>query len=723
MPKKDSGRKRADSEEAAFQTMPAARQEGIPQSTPLLHNWPLLLLIPAFFLMLCFTTISTIKPVALVLMLAAAAAVFLRLRVVCERINLLFAAVSLWVIVCGVSTFYAIAGKFALKEFLKLAIAYSVFLIFIAFAKKGANCGRWIAILLETSAALAGLISIDLLSTRYLGTPFLELMGRFTPDYVNLIPLSPGNRMNSILYNPNIFAGFAGIGVMISLGMANTTRKVSARCYHLVCLYLSALSFVLAFSMGGSGTIAVAFLIFLLLERKDRRISLLILMVETLLLTLFATFPIFLTSFKAWDGVQPIPLACAVGGSALLCLLDCLPGRRLATLLNRHTKAVAIAIVGVLAVAGIYAALALNITGGVTLQSSTFIRAVSAVPGEYTLQTENPEGISVAVWCRTSEQVVMNTGTTLYSGPLAEAAFTVPEDSQIVFFSLRAADEPVWMESLSYVGADGEHPVKLGYKLLPGFVANRIQDLTANANLTERFAFMVDGLKLFRRSPVIGLGMGAFESALGSVQTFRYETKYVHNHYVQMLVETGIIGLIIFLAVLVIALVGILKCRRRENASPLVPALGGALAFMSGHCFVELVFSNSYFLPMAFGVFALITLTCGEEIPLPAPVGGKKVRTGIVLGVGVLTVVYAVLLACNMWAVKIYSEISSSDDPAADLQLSIKLDRFEWADPMLSYVYSARTVNNPTIRSQADAYAQRLAQVDRKSTRLNSSHM
>ena len=46
--------------------------------------------------------------------------------------------------------------------------------------------------------------------------------------------------------------------------------------------YINALSFLLAFSMGASGMIALAFLAYLLLEKADRRPALLLLMVETL---------------------------------------------------------------------------------------------------------------------------------------------------------------------------------------------------------------------------------------------------------------------------------------------------------------------------------------------------------------------------------------------------------------------------------------------------------
>lgn len=716
MPKKNTRRKRAEAApSAAVPSAPPSKAAAVPvNAAPAWKQlWPLAVFVLLFFLLVCLTGASTIKPVAMIVLIGAAAAVFIRFPVIRERIDLLFIAVTFWVVLCGVSTFYAISGKFALKEFLKLAIAYGVFLIFLAFARKGENRGRCLAIILECAAALAGLFSIDFISTRFLSTPFFAFMGLFTPDFTDLTALEIGTRINSIFTNPNTFAGFVGIGVLLSLGLSNTARKRGERWFHLVCLYVSALSFVLAFSMGGSGAIVLAFLIFLLLEHKERRVSLLILMVETLVLVLAATFPIFLTSFTAWDGVRPIPLLCVIAGAALLCVLDSIAGRRVSEALSRHGKAVAALFLGVAAAVVVYAALALNVTGGTTLEPGVWLtRTAYPAPGAYTMTAEASGEVQVRVRSRNPAEVTMHTDTVLYNGLLSEASFTVPEDSQVLYFDFRTAEDgAVWLESAGCQGEAGSETLKLNYKLLPGFISNRLQGLFANANFVERFTFMADGLKLFRQSPVIGLGMGAFESALGSVQSYRYETKYVHNHYVQSLIETGVLGLILFLAVLVLALAAVVRTCRRADAGPLTAALGAAVVFMAGHGALELVFSNCYYLPMALGVLALIVLCCERSIPLPAPVAGQDARSWITLVVGVLPVVYAVFLGCNMYAQKLYTEVGSSSNQAADLQTSIKLDRFEWADPMLSYVYSARTVDDPAIRSQADQYAQRLAKV------------
>ena len=128
--------------------------------------------------------------------------------------------------------------------------------------------------MLESIAAVSGLVSIDLLSTRLISTPVL---GLFTQDYTGRILVETGIRINSPFGSSNVFAGCVGIGVYLSLGLADTCRQKGHRRFHLVCLYLNAL----AFSMGASGVIAVAFLVYLLLEQKGARGAALVLLVET----------------------------------------------------------------------------------------------------------------------------------------------------------------------------------------------------------------------------------------------------------------------------------------------------------------------------------------------------------------------------------------------------------------------------------------------------------
>ncbi len=78
-----------------------------------------------------------------------------------------------------------------------------------------------------------------------------------------------------------------------------------------------------------------------------------------------------------------------------------------------------------------------------------------------------------------------------------------------MFFYISCDRPGVTVNTATYNGAkDGS--VKLGYKLLPAFIADRIQDLTANGNVVQRGVTVQDAIKLWKTAPVFGRGLGGF---------------------------------------------------------------------------------------------------------------------------------------------------------------------------------------------------------------------
>lgn len=641
----------------------------------------------------------------------AIAALVFRHKRFASRLSVPFLALSLWVIMNGISTLYAVSGKFALRSFVVLLTCFCCVILLLAFAKgKDRQLGRGFATALEGAAAVAGLVSIDLLSTRLVSTVALGLLRLFTQDYTQLTGVEAGVRMTSIFGNPNVFAGCMGIGVFLALGLAGTSQQRGHRRFHLVCLYINALSFFLAFSMGASGTIAVGFLIYLLLERKQSRGSALVLMVETLILVGAGGVLVSATSLVEWTGFQPVPLACVVIGAALLCVADQFVGQRLGKMLEQRTRVVPILIGVVVALLVVFVVVAMQLTGAASLESGeTLRRAAYPQPGSYTLSVTADSTVNVTLESQNKEDTMMHTSTVIYSGPADGAAVEVPADSIVVYANF-SAETPVTLERVALEGSGGAVEFPLGYTLLPDFIANRMQGLWANQNAIQRVVFFEDGMKLFQRSPVIGLGMGAFENGIVSVQSFYYETKYAHNHYIESLAETGVVGLLLFVGVLVTALIAVIKSRRKpeEESNPLTAALGGALVFMASHAAVEVVFSAYAYLPFAFGVLGLIALCCGQTMPLSFVKEG--VRKGVSWVLAVLILAYAVLLGCNLYARSMFERQQSF----ASLEQAIALDRFEWADYALSYVISYMQMEAPLqeIQSNAANYAARLQEVD-----------
>ena len=200
---------------------------------------------------------------------------------------------------------------------------------------------------------------------------------------------------------------------------------------------------------------------------------------------------------------------------------------------------------------------------------------------------------------------------------------------------------------------------------------------------------------------MIGLGLGAYGNAINSVQSFYYYTYYTHNHVIQTMAETGIVGLLLFLGLLGVSAV----CLWRGRRKPLAPALGAALVFVSCHSCLDGVFSYFATLPIAYCLFAAIGLCCGDAIPLPEK---NALRSGLTLGICALLTVFGVLLGCNIAA---YNIVTDPTD-LGQLEQAAALDPFENADYMLTYVVQVTgTEPDEEIRTKADGYAARLGKL------------
>lgn len=661
-----------------------------------------------FFLVVCLLAVSTLKKVSLYLIVLTLALVVLRFSRLRDRVTLPLLALALYVLMNGASTFYAMSGKFALYQFLRILSAFCLALILLAVAPgRGVESVRWIASILEGFVALSALVSIDMISTHLISDPFLMLLSGITPDYLDVEPLEPGTRMLSIFINPNVFAGIAGIGVMLSLGLAMSAERKRERAVHVSCMAVTSLAFVLAFSMGGSGTVAVAFLAYLALESRERRPLLFLLMAETLAVTLISAMAISTTSFSAWEAPRPIPLVCAVLSAAILSVLEVWINPKLSEKLRGHGRIAAFFLGGAAILIAVYAVLAFNLTGPVHLESGEYLyRAIYPKAGEYTLDIQADGPVDVVITSQSKMEIMLRHYPGLYQGLAEGASFSVPEMSMIVTLRI-SAEQPVNIERLDCFGAGETIEVPLRYKLLPGFMANRLQGLFANYSVIQRLVYLEDGMKLFRRSPIFGLGLGGFENGVKSVESYHYETKYLHNHYMQALVDTGVIGLLLFLGVIISSGIVIFRARRKESFHPMVPALGGVLVYMAAHGGVEVDFSIYSYLPIAFASFALIGLCCQEARPESKK--ERTIRTGAVLGIFVPLAAFAILLTGNLKA----ASLVDREPTMGSLVRAAQLDKFEWADYMLSYVMSSWDNSvGENIRAQADKYATRLSQVN-----------
>ncbi|MFE5324211.1 O-antigen ligase family protein [Paenibacillus sp. NPDC056579] len=88
--------------------------------------------------------------------------------------------------------------------------------------------------------------------------------------------------------------------------------------------------------------------------------------------------------------------------------------------------------------------------------------------------------------------------------------------------------------------------------LLPEDIKNRIENINFEQHsVLERGTFYVDSIKLIKDYPILGAGGGAWAALYEKYQNNPYVSRQAHNFFIQYLVETGIVGILILLGFLI----------------------------------------------------------------------------------------------------------------------------------------------------------------------------
>lgn len=533
-----------------------------------------------------------------------------------------------FMVVYGASAIYSPFGGTAAREFGWMLLAFALSApVLLRFERRHVRALVWG---LAVISAVVSLLSTDMACEGPLYNGFVSLVGHFGVEEMYTGMENTVGRVNGVYNDANVTGSLFALGTLLSLYLVQTGEKWWKRLLACVLVSTSAVGILLSVSRGAMLFFGLSLLVWLVAAGKGQRLRLFLLMVIGAAVSFAAFVPA--TSAVAPGAVLPDVLSVASG--AVIFLLDWAVGERLARVLGRHVK-VAAAFIAVLVVAvGVFAAAALTMTEPHTFQDGEVLyRSARLAPGEYTLSAEGDfsERSRAYIYKTSRAETLMSERTTLYNGLIADAVFTVPEDSERVYFQISAEDGDI-MQSLTL--SDGTE-LPLDYRLLPESVAGRLQRgiLTDNSYLL-RVQFMEDAWKLFLRAPIFGHGLGATDNLYPAIQPFYYTSRYVHNHVLQIMTDQGLVGAVPFLAFLLGSLWLLVK-RLRAEQDALAAVLLACWAMMNGHSLMEINFSLPCY--QAYGFVLLL---------LPVVLYGEPLRKGAVkLGGAAVCAVFWVYLA------------------------------------------------------------------------------
>ena len=610
-----------------------------------------------------------------------------------------------------VTIFWAMSGKFHLREGSKILIAVFFFLLVAMHGRFDRAFARRVMGAIAGISAIYALLSIEAVSTGLTKTLLARLPALDAEKIV-----FQNSRLNGIFGNANIEASIYAIGIFCAIALVCGAEKKWQRILFTVTLSFSAFAFLLVFSMGAIACFIAAVAAYLIFAGKGRSAALLRMLSEAVptLVCGFIAFALLNSERSA------LVLALLLANAGVSALLELTVSARLSAVLERHEKLAFGVLIAVALGAAVYIAAALKVTGPYTFGS--FIdRSAKLGVGEHTVTVE-ADG-EVTGWIYSWDTLGMLTGerTSLHYGKVEqEVTIHVPEGSEICGFNFSAEPGVTIYRAV----IDGVQEIPLNFRLLPGFAANRLQTISASSSPIIRAMYRQDALRLWRFSPVVGNGIGAFETGVTSVQDYPYETRYVHQHYLQVLLEDGVIGLALFAGALAAMLLALWKKRKQTPESQyywLYPALCAEFVMNGLQMCWDVSMSMIVFLCMTYALYGLIVATCAEPFAEKAAAeeNGKKKKaqakgpdTSLLarnIGIG-FTAVVLLTLCGNLYATsKANAPVGSTDEFMSNLSAAARLDLYEHNDQKLSYVVASLNEGGEAYRAQADEYAAQLA--------------
>ena len=641
------------------------------------------LFVVGFAVLLFFA--MTVQTVPMSLILAAVALVlsfgrggYARFR---GRLGIPVLGFLAFLILCGAASLYTSFGAYAYGEYAKLLASGALGLLLLARGREQ-NAGG----LLFGFSAVCGVIGLLCIDAGCRGplfrgfASFMEGLGDAAYQSLDQATYT-GARFDGIYNDANLTGSLMALAVLVGLYLIRTGRKPWERFAACFLTGLSAVAFFTAMSRGAILCFGATLLAYLLIAGKEERLGLFFTMAAMGIS--MVGFGVISTSLLAggsfWGTLAALP------SGVLLWLLNEFPARKAASALAGHGKLLAGVLGGGIA-AGIAAVvLALTLTEPFVFTESNFLyRGADVEGGEtYTFSGDwdKSSEITVLVYGSTREQELTSVTETYYNGPLEEASFTVPEDVGHVLMQFRG---PAGLELRQVSLSDGTE-LPMAYTLLPDNIANRLQkNIFEDSSFLLRLQYDIDGWTLFKESPLAGHGLGATEGLLTSVQPFFYESLYLHNHLLQVMDETGLLGLAAFLA-FILGTAVLLVRQLRKARTPLAAMLLACLVMMNLHGLMEISFSVQMFQCAAFFLLLLPTVCYGTYTE-----GRKRRAAGIVVLVvsDLWLVISVALLGGSLLAQKEYRELD-----AAGMTTGSFIETLERLDRMDAYNDQSYKVN------------------------------
>lgn len=192
-----------------------------------------------------------------------------------------------------------------------------------------------------------------------------------------------------------------------------------------------------------------------------------------------------------------------------------------------------------------------------------------------------------------------------------ELLFSTMDDTKLINinFSIYYAGTSVNINNVSIIDAETGKVVKkilLKNKFNLDKIISRFQNLLLKRSVILRIIYYKDGVKIFKDRWLLGAGGGAWNYLYRQYQSYNYSSSQAHNYPLQLCIETGILGIIVLLSLVIIFNVYYIKYYKKVKAQNYTAFVFTAIIGLLLHSVVDFDFAESSMLLFFWTLIALI---------------------------------------------------------------------------------------------------------------------
>ena len=473
----------------------------------------------------------------------------LKINIGAVFLMLLFIAYMLPVIFKKYADFYS-----AVWEALKYLELFCIYLIV-----SNSNNKKRFEVFLIITGVVIGIFGIDQISSRYLATILKGFNSGYLSTYLE--------RLSSTIQ----YANTAGLILMISFfisktrllnnidklqkdyNMPNITKArylFYASSFLLLCTILTQSRGIIFLTILGS-------LIITFFERKNTNFVIFVIIDIVILMSAIIASSIidkFIYSEFIYIYLITILFIILLNILFTILLTKVIMNVKLWYKLENRKKGISIkGAATIFSICAVYLLLAFNISGTVNLKKEskdlTFSKQINIT------EKENMQNIQISVVDKVENSKyeielleILNDNTEKLLARFNEfgakdgifsKSFMLDTNAKRLILKCKISEGNIEINKVLYNGKN----IKLNYYLLPTSIIERITDETFTSTSTiVRIEYIKDSFKILKTSPIIGRGGEAFRYLYKEVQTGSYISTEAHSSFIQILIESGILG-------------------------------------------------------------------------------------------------------------------------------------------------------------------------------------